>query len=63
MLFPLVVHMGTENYDREREVVRATLDSPEISRSPNLTRILNYLCDKYFAGESSQVKEYHIALS
>ena len=49
-------------YEREREALRALLSSPEISRSPNLTRILNYLCDKYFAGESEEVKEYHIAL-
>jgi hypothetical protein len=53
---------GTGNYEREREALRATLDCPEISRSPNLTKILTYLCDKYFAGESAQVKEYHIAL-
>ena len=54
--------MGPGTYDRERQALQALLSSPEISRSPNLTRILNYLCDKYFAGESSHVKEYHIAL-
>ena len=50
------------NYEREREALRAAVNSPEIGRSPNLTRILTYLCEKYFAGESAQVKEYHIAL-
>lgn len=54
--------MATGNYDREREALRDAVNSPEIGRSPNLTRILTYLCEKHFAGESAQVKEYHIAL-
>ena len=54
--------MATGTYEREREALQAILASPEISRSPNLSRILSYLCEKYFAGESAQVKEYHIAL-
>ena len=56
--------MGIESgtYDREREALQGLLSSPEISRSPNLSRILTYLCSKHFAGESGQVKEYHIAL-
>ena len=54
--------METGTYERQRDALRVLLRSPEIARSPNLTRILNYLCDKYFAGESAQVKEYHIAL-
>ena len=53
---------GSGTYEREREALQALLSSPEISRSPNLTRILNYLCGKYFAGESAEVKEYHVAL-
>jgi len=56
------MHMGTGNHERERDALRTLLGSPEISRSPNLTKILSYLCEKYFAGESAQVKEYHIAL-
>ena len=56
------MHTGSGTYELEREALRALLSSPEISRSPNLTRILNYLCGKYFAGESAEVKEYHIAL-
>ncbi len=56
------MHTGSRTYEREREALQALLSSPEISRSPNLTRILIYLCEKYFAGESGQVKEYHIAL-
>ena len=54
--------MQTGSYEREKEALRTVLASPEISRSPNLTKILTYLCEKYFAGESGEVKEYHIAL-
>ncbi len=54
--------MGSGTYERERDALQALLSSPEISRSPNLTRILTYLCGKYFAGESAEVKEYHVAL-
>jgi len=31
-------------------------------RSPRLARLLQYLCAKHFAGESDQIKEYHIAV-
>lgn len=53
---------GTGTYEREQAALQALLQSPEISRSPNLTRILTYLCGKYFAGEGDQIKEYHVAL-
>ena len=56
------MQMGTRSHEREKAALQALLSSPEISRSPNLTRILTYLCDKYFAGEGDQIKEYHVAL-
>lgn len=56
------MHQGTRSFEREKAALQALLSSPEISRSPNLTRILTYLCDKYFAGQGDQVKEYHVAL-
>jgi Malectin domain len=31
-------------------------------RSPKLSRLLSYLCDKYFQGRSSEITEYSIAL-
>lgn len=52
----------TGTFDQQRLALKEVLSSPEIGRSPNLTRLLVYLCDKYFAGESAGVKEYHIAV-
>src|SRR5579859_6519612 len=31
-------------------------------RSPTLTHLLSYLCEKTFAGNSDQIKEYSVAL-
>src|SRR5438034_8799267 len=42
--------------------VDAVLRSTVFVRSPRLARLLKYLCTKYFAGESDQIKEYHIAV-
>lgn len=45
---------------------RAELDSVVRSalfvRSPTLARLLSYLCEKLFAGEGDQIKEYSIAV-
>src|SRR5262249_49453466 len=30
--------------------------------SPKLSRLLTYVCDKYFSGESDELKEYSIAV-
>jgi hypothetical protein len=38
------------------------LSSPAFSRSQRMAGLLRYLCSKYFAGESEQVKEYNIAV-
>src|SRR2546426_4394171 len=42
--------------------VDAVLRSTVFVRSPRLAHLLKYLCSKYFAGESDQIKEYHIAV-
>jgi hypothetical protein len=45
---------------------RAELDrvlaSEAFKRSPKISRLLSYICEKYFCGESGQVTEYSIAL-
>lgn len=46
---------------RERQLLAHLLESGEFSRSPNLEKIIVYLCEKYFAGESGSIKEYHLA--
>ena len=45
----------------EREALDRLLASGVLARSPNLEKILVYLCTKYFDGESMSIKEYHIA--
>jgi hypothetical protein len=45
-----------------RTELQLVLQSPLFVRSPALGRLLSYLCEKSFAGEDSQIKEYSIAL-
>ena len=45
-----------------RAELQSVLQSQSFSRSPGLSRLLSYLCEKVLAGESSQIKEYSIAL-
>jgi len=46
----------------ERSELQAVLRSQLFVRSPTLAHLLSYLCEKKFAGESEQIKEYSIAL-
>lgn len=50
----------------DTEAARAELAvvvaSSTFSRCPRMSRLLTYLCSKYFAGEADQIKEYNIAV-
>ena len=46
----------------ERAELHAVLQSHLFARSPTLTHLLSYLCEKTFAGETGQIKEYSVAL-
>jgi Malectin domain len=48
-------------YEQRQEVARL-LSLPEIARSNNLVRLLSFICDKYFAGEIDDIREYTIAV-
>jgi hypothetical protein len=48
--------------EQETAEVAAVLATETFKRSPKLSRLLSYLCDKYFAGEVNGVKEYCIAV-
>jgi len=48
--------------EAERAELQAVLQSPLFARSPTLTHLLSYLCEKAFAGESEQIKEYSVAV-
>ena len=49
-------------WEAERAELRSVLQSNLFARSPTLTHLLSYLCEKKFAGETDQIKEYSVAL-
>ncbi len=48
--------------EAQRAELRAVLESKEFTRAPKLAHLLSYLCEKLFAGEANQIKEYSIGL-
>lgn len=49
------------NSDERAELVRV-LESEIFKRSPKVSRLLAYLCEKHFQGQSCEIKEYTIAV-
>jgi hypothetical protein len=49
-------------FELQRAELKAVLASQEFVRAPKLALLLTYLCEKLFAGEASQIKEYSIGL-
>ncbi len=49
-------------WEAERAELQTVLQSPLFTRSPTLAHFLTYLCEKTFAGETDQIKEYSVAL-
>jgi len=52
----------TTDFEAQREELREVLQSKSFMRAPTLAHLLSYLCQKLFAGEASQIKEYSIGL-
>ena len=50
------------SWEAERAELQAVLGSAVFSRSPALGHLLSYLCEKTFAGETDQIKEYSVAV-
>ena len=46
----------------QRAELNAILESKEFTRAPALAHLLSYLCEKLFAGESGQIKEYFVGV-
>lgn len=46
----------------QREELKTVLRSPDFARAPKLAHLLNYLCERVFAGEARQIKEYSIGV-
>ena len=52
----------TTSWETERAELQAILQSPLFARSPALSHLLSYLCEKTFAGATDQIKEYSVAI-
>src|SRR3954451_7857348 len=48
--------------DEQRAELRSVLEASCFQRAPKLAQLLSYLCEKSFAGETAQIKEYSIGL-
>jgi hypothetical protein len=46
----------------QRAELQSVLNAQDFVRAPRLAHLLSYLCEKLFAGEAHQIKEYSIAL-
>src|SRR6202035_199241 len=53
---------STVGLREEKAELEAVFASGIFSRAPGLAHMLNYVCTKYFEGQSDQVKEYNIAV-
>jgi len=58
---PVVRDRNSAFFD-ERMELHAVLSSPLFQRAPNLSKILAYICEQYFSGKASDLKEYNIAV-
>jgi hypothetical protein len=56
------VGLGVPDNDQLRSEVDAVLSSESFRRSPKISRLLRYLCDKQFNGQGGEITEYAIAL-
>jgi len=52
----------TIEFAEQRAELKAVLESKGFARAPTLANLLSYLCEKLFAGEAHQIKEYSIAV-
>jgi hypothetical protein len=52
----------TIEFAEQRAELKTVLESKGFVRAPTLANLLSYLCEKLFAGESNQIKEYSIAV-
>ncbi|MGA2887806.1 MAG: malectin domain-containing carbohydrate-binding protein [Terracidiphilus sp.] len=46
----------------ERAELETVLHSEHFTRAPTLAHLLSYLCEKLFAGEANQIKEYSVGV-
>lgn len=51
-----------DRFDRERAELEQVLSSPSFRKAPKLSRILSYICERYFDGTAGNLKQYSIAV-
>lgn len=56
------VEARTAGMEAWREELETVLQSAHFRNAPQLARLLTYLCEKFFAGETGQIKEYSIGI-
>ena len=56
------VESTVSNFEAERAELDSLLNSEMFGRGNNLSKILSFVCEKYFQGSSGEVKEYDIAV-
>ena len=57
-----MVAKTANSVDMERAELQSVLESELFQRAPTLAHLLSYLCEKSFAGESAQIKEYSVGI-
>ena len=62
MAMAAIERTGPAELEAWREELRTVLESRAFRQAPTLSHLLRYLCEKLFAGESSQIKEYSIGV-
>lgn len=62
MAMAAIERTGPMELEAWREELRTVLESRSFRQAPTLSHLLRYLCEKLFAGESSQIKEYSIGV-
>ncbi len=53
---------SAEHLSAEQAELASVISSETFLKSPNLTKLLEYICQKYFQGEAGDLKEYNIAV-
>jgi hypothetical protein len=59
---PTSIPSNAELYAEQRAELEAVLHAPGFLRAPTLAHLLRYLCERLFAGEAGQIKEYSIGV-
>ncbi len=57
-----IQNQDTVDLEAAREELQAVLQSKTFRQAPTLAGLLSWLCEKRFAGEASQIKEYSIGV-